>query len=556
MAFDPNAINKRFLINVALDGYTVRWARVGDEDLHMEDDTYYDGKVVSISSLSRSAGALLDPRIVLPSMTLIVDNKKDQAGVRVQDLFDTYTWGNRVVTILIGQGNDLTDFDTLWEGVVQFPNGIHITDSQVTIQLNDLRKKDAVVLPNTTITLAAYPHAAASSIGLPKPILYGDWYTTAGNGEQVPCLLIDSTVGTGGKWMIAGHGIKSIERVLKNGASVSFTGDLDNGQFTLNVVYSAGTDVITCNCRGATDTGLSSGTLLQTMPAVFNDILQTRCGISAANIDSAALTAWAAELTSLDYVRRYINAEVDSHEVLIAELLREGFADLSIEASKYFPRYRRISATGTLPQYEAQDLAFSTGEDRDFAIARDPEQVYCNEGYGWFAYNPVAGDYSTRTELAENLGAIADDGTRVRRTIYFNWMYNATGVGDRIQREVAVFSNLIELVNIKVSARAVTEGPADQFRLIYNKFVEVDTDLGTPFQIRACEVDLWTFTSRISQAWNLLTLGGGTWTEDDIITWLLATIGQRNVKGFFTDDSGYADTSGSPDAASRRYKWV
>ena len=145
-------------------------------------------------------------------------------------------------------------------------------------------------------------------------------------------------------------------------------------------------------------------------------------------------------------------------------------------------------------------------------------------------------------------------GQRVRRTMTFNWLYLAGGAEDRAGREVYVFSSNVRMVDLGVDASAVTYGPASQFRLVYDRFVEV-SDLGNPFQVRDIEVD--PMTRRVTlTAWDMLTLFSGTWTEDDTVTWLTATAEQRSTKGFWADASGYADTSGSPDAASQRYRWI
>lgn len=566
MAFDANSLYKLFLVEITLPGKTLYLSRTG-EWVQATDGTVYEGKITAITPLRRSAGALLDSRLVLPSMELSIDNKADQDGAnRFQTNFDTYQWANAPVVIKIGQGSliagtnilevDLTVFETIWNAVAQFPDGVSVNDLTCSVRLNDARAKDARILPQrvATASLAGFANMGATWVGKPIPYVYGSWLSTDANAEKLPCMLKDSTVGTGGKWKIADHLIKSIEAVYKNGTSVSFTADLANGEFTLNVSYTAATDTITCHCTGATIDGTAGGALLQKIPDVFKDILVTWCAVAAANVDATALTDWAALLTTDDYARRFIDTEVNSHEVLIAELLRDGFADLSLEAGKYYPRYRVVNPSASLPLYQEVDLLFSGGQNaRDFSYDRDPERVYCNEAYGYYSYNPITALHGSRTPLAENAGAISSVGARTRRTLYYNWLYITNGAKSRTEREVMAFSSNIELASLGVNARALVEGPIDQFRLIYSKYIEVGS-LGQPFQFRDIDLDLWTFTVKL-RAWWMSGLSGGTWTEDAATTWLTATADERETKGFWTDDAGYADTVAPLDIASQRYKW-
>lgn len=569
MAFDPTSLYKMFLVEITLPGLTLYLSRAG-EYVTAIDGTAYDGKITALTPLRRSAGGLRNPTMVLPSMEMSIDNKADQNGAnRFQDYLDDYQWANAPVVCRIGQGTkiagtdhlqvDLSVFEVIWEAIAQFPDGVSVSDTAVTIRLNDARSKDARTLPPRVAvpTLSGFASMGAAWIGQPIPMVYGSWLSADANGEKLPCMLKDSTVGLGGKWKIADHAIKSIAAVYKNGASVAFTADLANGEFTLDVTYSAATDTITCHCTGATVDGTPSGALLQTMPEIYRDVLVTWCGVSSADVDATALADWTSNLTADDYARRFINTEVNSHDVLLAELLLEGFADASLEAGSYYPRYRIVNPSASLPLYQEEDLLYSGDgkSGRDFTYDRDPERVYCNEAYGYYAWDPIAGEHASRTSpVSENTGAIATVGARHRQTLFYNWLYKTAGAKTRTDRQVMVFSSNIELASVGVSARALVEGPADQFRLIYSKYVEV-AGLGQPFQIRDIDVDLWAFIVKM-KAWWTLGLAAGTWTEDAATTWLTATADEREVKGFWTDDNGYADTVGPLDEASKRYKFI
>lgn len=549
MAFDPFALSKRFLIEVELDAaFTLRVAK---DDITMADGGTYLGVVASVPTLSRSAGALLDPRIVLPAMTITLHNTRRHDEPRIQDYLDAYTWANKPVALYLGQGETFADYDLIWEGVVQFPGGIYYDEEVATITVVDARAADARTLPTRIYTKTLYPNMEDQYVNTPIPLVYGDWTSGAGNGAKVPCVQIDSSVGTGGKFKVADHALKQIATVYKNGSSVSFTGNASLGEFTLNVTYTPGTDVITAHVQGATSDGTTGGTLLQTAPDVLDDLLTTWLAVPTGRIDSAAFTAWAGSLTTDDYVRRVINTETDSNQ-LIAELLREGWADLSIEAGKYFPRYRAVIPSGTLPSYREPDLVGRSGSSiKEFSVERDPDLIYCNEVASLYGYDPVAAVFTSRYDT-ENTGEITTVGSRKRRTMEFYWLYKALGVSNRSDKELYTFSVQPEVVNITVGPPALIEGPADQFRLIYNKYP--DADGGTPFQIRDIAINPDAMTARI-RAWNMGLLSGATWTEDGSVTWLTATSTQRNSKGFWSDDNGFADTSITPDPASQKYRW-
>ena len=550
MAYSSSSLTQYFGLTIELDGLTLY---LSDKYFVLDDGTSYDGLVKSLSPLSRSAGALQDPRVILPSMTITVDNKEDpQSGDRFQDYLTDNEWANVPITLRIGSSLAAADWTSIIVGRAKFPGGVSSDNLTVTVRVNDARAKDGRNLPASIFTTATYANMEAKSVGLPIPLVYGDWYTTAGNGETVPCYQIDSTVGTGGRFKVSSRELKSIEAVYKNGSSVSFTADLNNGNFTLNVAYTPASDTITCNCRGCTDDLTSAGTLLQSGPDVLNDLLKNVLGVSAANINSTAFSTWEGNLGASDYVRRWIGGDIVHSDTLIAELLNECFADMRIEAGKYYPTYRVVSPSTSDTLRDADLLVQGGPTIKQFSVHESPEEVYCNEVLADYSYNPVNDTFNERY-LVEDAAAVVRVSQRIRRSMTFNWLYIPAGAQDRAAREVYVFSSNVRMIEIGVDASALTYGPASQFRLVYDRFIET-ASLANPFQVRDIQVDAQALRVTIS-AWDMLTLFTGTWTEDDTVTWLTATAEQRSTKGFWSDASGYADTSGSPDSASQRYRW-
>lgn len=549
MAFDPTSLQKRFYLAVQLDSGTVYFGR---HYYTLDDGTVVDGLITSMSPLVRGAGSLLDPRLDLPSMIVTLDNRPDQLGTRTQDQLDATEWPNRPVEVWIGQGDAAADYEEVWEGTVKFPGGLSISDRAVTVRIVDARQKDARDLPIRVFTAALYPNLEAAALNVPIPLVYGDWTSTAGNAATLPAYQIDSTEGTGGRFKIADHALKQIEVVYKNGGSVAFTQDLANGEFVLDVAYTPGTDVVTVHCQGATDDGTPSGDLLQTAPDVFDDLHQTWLEVDSGDISSAALAAWGAELTTDDYVRRHIGTETDS-SILVAELVRECLADLTVEAGEYYPRYRIVSPDEDLPVYRDGDLILQPDGTRDFFVDLDPDAIYTNQIRAQYGWDPVAESYTERYDV-EDSAAIAAVRSRKLRTFTYNWLYLQAGVEVRSDRELYMFSAQAELGRIGLQADGLTIGPTGQFRLAYNRYVDVDADLGAPFQVREATTDLWNMQAQF-MAWNMLLLSPGRWAPATATTWLLSTSWERWTQGYWTDDDGYADPTVPPDETSKRSIW-
>jgi len=554
MSFDSQQRNRRFYLSIALEGKTLNVAPWGDV---LSDGTVVLPLLVGMTSLVRSAGSLGDARIELPTLQVELTNNPDQSDTRTQDLLDEYEWGNRDVELIFGNGGDATTYTTTWKGKTQFPGGIGFNDARVIVRMVDVRSADARYLPTGFFSTDDYANMETKSINLPIPIVYGDWYSTAGQAAcPIPAYQIDSTEGTGGRIKIACHALQSIEAVYLDGASASFTAsssDLDDGEFVLDEAYDPATETITVHCRGATEDGTSSGTLLQAAPAIFNDLYQTHLGVDAGNIASSALTDWDDYLDSNAYMRRWIGGVQTHSDDLTAQLLREGFADLTVEAGVYVPRYRVISPDGTATLVQAADILeeFEGGRKR-FDVDQNPADIYANEVLGTYEYNPIDQAHEG-LYLADDEVAIAEKGQRVRRDLPMYWIYITQGAEDRTNREVYVFSGELELVHLTMGPIVADHEPTDQIELVYSKF-EVDDYEGVPFQLRDTETDplSWEVTAI---AWNLYRLSTGTWTDEAATTWLTATRQERFEKGFWSDADGYADTSGTPDDASRKYRW-
>lgn len=542
MAFDQTSSIQdwRQLVEISLTGKTLYYAR---DPVTFTDGTVYDGRLLSMSSMSLTAGQLLDPRVTMPSLTLSLDNSDNG----ISDLMETYEWSNKSVTVKIGQGTTAADYTTVFIGTILFPGGIQFDDTTAHIELDDERMKDERVLPTNKFFVSTYANVEEKSRNLPIPLIYGDWQTTAGGGEKVPCYCINTTNRT---FKIASHAIKSIEAVYKNGVAATLTStDLANAEFVMADAYDQTVDTVTANIQGATHNGTSGGTLLESLPDIVEDILTTHLSISAGNIDASAFSTWETNLGTTK-ARRHISTEASSN-TLITHALIEGFADLIILDGKYTPRYRVAGLTG-LDSYRDFDMTARRDGVKNFSVARDPERITLNQVVADYRYDPVNLKYAGRFDQNSD-AAIALVGTTRRRRMVYEWLYVDADAEIRAERELFTFAAELEMLTVGIGPRALTKVPTDQFRLTYSKYTD-STGFGVPFMIRDIGIDFNQMRATI-RAWNVLTLSPGTWTAATAPTWGSSTLTQREEHGFWTDNSGYADPSGSPDTTSKRSKW-
>ena len=535
--------DRHTLIELDFDG---TYKRFSTEHLVLDDNTVWEGWVVSHTPLRRSIGPVLQPQLLYPLISVTFDNANDQ----MRTMLEGFDFANKVVTLKEGYGNAAANYSTRFIGIVKFPGGINWTERALTLELTSIYSRDQKVLPVNKIFAADYPNALAAHLFKPIPLVFGSWLTTDGGGETVPAYCIDTTEGTGGRWVIADHAIKSIEDVYEDGASANYTADLANGQFVLDDAYGGGT--ITVNMTGATDDALTTGTLLVTLPDILNDILQTHLSIAAGSIDATSLSTWESFLTANDYGRAWIGDEVLS-STLIMRLLIDGFADLSIVDGKYTTAFRLVSVSAAIPTFHNFDIDEYHDGTKVFRITGDPERIFANQIVADYRRDPIAAGFAQRYDI-ESASSIATYGSRVRRRLELHFLYKATGAQDRAKRELYVFSQEVEGIEIRVREDGLDREPLDQFKLVYNKY-DLGSEIGTPFQIRTSQTDLIGAKNTLI-GWNLTQLSSGRWTADGATTWLLSTPGARTAQGYWTDADGYADTTVPPDASSAKSKWI
>ena len=531
----------RVLVEISLTGLTLKLA---EETVIMDDGSVYNGRLQDVGLIEQSAGAVLDPKVITSRNTITLDNADGQFTT----YFDDYIWTNREVVIKAGQGLTIADYEEIYRGRVLTSGGVRMTEQAMTVTVDDVRSQNSRTLPVNKFFPSDYANIEDKSKYLPKPLVYGDFSSGAGP-QRVPAFQTDDTVGTGGEFTWADHAVKDLESVwLDDGTgavSVAFSSENNTtATFTLDVAYSPNTDTVTVHGKGATDDGTSSGTLLESLSDIVNDILTTHLGVAAGNIDSAAFTAWEGELTTADYGRRWIGTEISSN-TLITEALVEGFADMTVRSNKYYPVYRLVPLT-SLDTFREADLRNQAGGEKVFEVTQDPEENYLNTVAVDYAYNPVSGKYARYEK--DYSAEITDAGIRQRRRLTLKWLYKQVGSETRGERELFNFSTITEMMGTAVGPRCLTKVPTDFFRITYSKYTDI------AFQIRQITKDFSAMTARIT-AWNVAALVVRRWTASGEPTWLLSTQQEREENGFWTDTSGYADTTVPPDEDSKDSIW-
>jgi hypothetical protein len=541
----------RTLVEIALTGKTVYLSNVG---FVSDAGTVYEDKLLAVSPLRMFAGSLLSPQVVTANMTITINNAQDPVdSAQISDLLDTYEWANKAVTVKIGQGTDVaSDYATVFSGVTKLSGGIVFDDEEMVVQIEDSREKDALPLPTTRFNTTDHPNVEPKSDGKIQPLVYGDFKSTATGAVKVPCHQIDSTVNTGGKFQFNSVASKELEAVYKNGAAATIANtDLTNSTFELAESYTQGTDVVTCHMRGATDDGTSSGTLLENIALICKDILSTHLSIAGGNIDSSAFTTWQGKLSAADDARRVLDTEQSSNAV-INSLLSDGFADMVLVAGKYTPLHRIITGLSSLDTFREGDIIGNAAGVKQFTVRRDPDGIYLNQVVADYRYDPIDKEYD-KTYEGNNTAEQTAKGSTVRRRLSLSWIYEDNGAETRAQRELYSYGTEVEMVETTLGPRAMQKKATDLVSLVYGKFTEA---AATPFFLRDVLLNFGNMTAKVTKAWNALQLTAGTWTATDASTWLLSTTAQRNVNGFWCDTSGYADSSGTPDEASKGYVWI
>jgi hypothetical protein len=541
MALDTTktALDLHVLVKIELTGKTLYYA---DRNLTMSDGIFYEGRA-KVSALNVAFNSLTEPKMRQVSVTIMLDNR----GEELNDLLEDYQWGNRSVSVYIGEGRDLSNYSLDFQGKVRFPDGITFDSDMVKVAVRDRRTYEYEMIPAGTFTATLYPNMEEKSKNFSIPIVYGDW--TDGD-ESCPAVCVDTTVN---EFKICAHAILSISQVYKNGTAVSHTNeDLTNAKFRIGS-YDPVVDVVTVKFEGKKNAG---GALIVHPVDMIEDMLTDYVSIDSGDIDSTSFSDAKAASGSEMKARRFIRDE-RSTNTLIMEIANEVGLDLYIRDGDYTLRYREPSVDVD-SYFDETDIV-----QNSFSVQIDPDRLYLNRIRGRYRYDPGEEKY-IELYIQEDTAEQADALQTVYRKVDFEWLYRDMDVQAIIQRLLLLYKSQPEVVEVALKYRGLLKFIADQVGLTFSKYTQ------QPMQIREFSKDFASGTNRVT-LWEVLSFVKiGHWTEDSPVfpqtvmddgAWSGSSSGETwdktwpaNMKtyarshwGYWTDDNGYIDPT-DPDS--------
>lgn len=424
---------------------------------------------------------------------------------------------------------------------------------------NELILDDAVTFDEDD-EIAWQNHCAleTKSIGKSVPIGTGDWLTTAGNGEMLPAVCIDTNVPRfkvfehampDGK-LAAGNDGKAVKTTASGDTDV--TADLVNidynrATFELGTVpYDPATDTIYVNCQGRTVDGTKDTAVIADIPSQWEDFLINYMGQVDADIDQAALTAWKAAVTDLG--RRFINTP-ESSDTAIGAWMFDAFSDLDFRGTKYFPIFRSLEVDPDAPVFDLEDIV-DDGTDDDpsplFEIDTDPD-LYLNRAtveYRWDPRNGVfAGSGQVDDDSQQKLTGLVRS-----RPLTFVTIYVLSEAQDRASRELLAFGGQ----DIQVVRTTLTQRGVSLLNLASNMVLTFDVLDSQQLIIRGMGRDAPGMVNEVT-AWNVSTIGIGHWTATGANDFSTSSQQEKQFQGYYTNALGEASAG---DPTTKLSKWL
>jgi hypothetical protein len=519
MGYTPSQSEEtHVLAQIELTGLTLYYA---DSNLSMSDGQYYDGRL-SVSPLQRAFSSFTEPVQRQSTLTLTLI---DTDGA-VRALLGSYSWGNKTVKVLVGQGRDIGDYIEDFRGVIEIPGGISYDVEKVTIRLRDARSRDVATLPVNHYWTSDYANLESGKAGTTIPIVYGDWSDT-----PIPATCIDTTTN---QFKLADHAIKEIVQIYMNGSAISHSDEnLTDATFKI-ASYTPGTDEVTAKIRGRVD---GSTNLIEHPVDILYDLQTEYIGIDSGDIDTSSYDDLETEHSG-EKARRYIDSDTLT-DTLIQELCIELDMDLVIDDGKYTLKSR-------IPSLIVDNEYDDTNADEDsFAVDYDPEGLYANEIKAFFDYDPVSGEYRDY-EMVENAAEQTAVGVKVTRPMYFKWLYDDDDVAASAAHKLLLYSTEVKVITFEAMGAAVLQQLADRVGLTLANVTD------RPLLVREISKDMTTRTTRISGYDALSFTLPGFWTGDAAPNYADATAEERASQGFWTNDDGEAEPG---NAASKISTW-
>jgi hypothetical protein len=530
MAFNASSSSGEYhyLVEFLLDSTTLCYA---EEDLSIQISNatghFYEGRLPESGTLSRGLGSFLEAKETIETFQVVLDNRDGAIEQHIQN----FEFANRNVNIWLGEGVSKSNYSLVFPGFVAHPNGIGWDEDSATFTVVDRQLKDRKVLPAEKYSTDDFSNLSKGASGTSIPIVYGNFASSIGGGVAVPAVCTDMSQANK-PFKIAGHRVKGIDRVLKNGLVVNFINvSLDNASFELNsLAYSSTNDTVSANCQGMEN---ANGTLIELPHRVLENIYTSYMGVTSTELNSTAFDRLDVNIS--ESCRSVINSQL-STETITGELRNEASIDMRFVEGKYSPKFRSLDVDADRTNFFDVDIVLADvqRDKAEFSVTKDPNRVYANKISSRYNYDPVYSQYlgAYTKQLSTAVAAVS---ATIERPMNFNWFYKKAETEARVDRELITFGTEPLNVNIALTSRGLLRNLADQIDLTYNVFDD------RTFQIRAIETDLASMTTRI-QATDVFLLGVGRWTLDTASGWASASKTERDSEGFWSLDSGYVAT--------------
>jgi len=315
------AFEKITLVQILFDSGTRYYSFEG-----ISADRFYEPKLRGIDSILRESGFGLRTGFRISGTVLRLNNAdKEFTQLKAQTPFR-----NRVVNILFGNvGDDINEFITVFSGRISDWN---LTSTGIAeIRVNDAifdtikRKLGGFIDAKET----GFENRPADSPTRLKTIIYGNVSSIGFSGiGDVPCYRIDPAIGQSKfRYFVARHICKEITNVynyetLVSPSAYTVTDDGTNQfiDFTADPKDPDRPDEfeVTIDVKGITDTGLASGTLLESPADQIDHYLKNYSGIAAADIDTVSIAKTKTAAASLGYASAFAIVDPNiTHDTVI-----------------------------------------------------------------------------------------------------------------------------------------------------------------------------------------------------------------------------------------------
>ena len=268
------------------------------------DDVFYDARLLSVPSITRSKDPLFFGKISFEGGTITLENS-DGNFDNFQDSHDIY---GAAVRILLGfEDNAYTDFKTLYEGYI---DNVRTSETVFEIEARDKRKALSRKIPTSVFDTTTYPNLNSANANKPIPLVYGAC-------DNIPVICTNEEESSPSSWSfkvcdVTNRSIKAIDAVRVNGVATSAaTVDLSAGTFTLAADDFESGKMVTADVQGY----VSGASLISNGLEILRDILSNHFSKTYGSTFYNT-TAWASAESAAADIAIFINEPMEGWKVI------------------------------------------------------------------------------------------------------------------------------------------------------------------------------------------------------------------------------------------------